>query len=239
MASLSSRLNGKTQQKMDQNQSNLTKMRTSALVKLVKTSSKFTKKATLSSRRCKFARSYHLFQKLMGRYSKTIGWTTASLMASFSVQCQLKPEGRQLRHFISWPGRMVRCYQSKKTTDLCMSMTSTAICSGQNSILRVRRRRISKSYHHRLAKLYLSGRRTSMTLLARATTASTHSSSFESTKARTGPSSLSSTIRFRTLPGLAKVLSSSCSLASSLAQPLCTTPMANPVSSLPSDSETR
>lgn len=110
-ASLLSHLSGKTLQKMDPNQSNLTTTRNSVLAKLAKTSLKFTKPATLLRRRWKFDRSCHLFQKLMGRCNRIIESTIANLMASFSVQCQQKQKDLQLLHSISWPGKMVKCSQ--------------------------------------------------------------------------------------------------------------------------------
>lgn len=212
-------------------------MRNSVLDRLARTSSKSMKPPTLQQQRCKFDQNCHHYQKSMDRSKKTRESTTVNLMASFSVRCRQKQRDHQLRHFISWLGKMVRCSLSKRTMGWCMSTTSTAIYNDQSSISHVRRHRGFRCFHRHQERLYLYGHRISMTHLVRATTVSTLSSSCGFTKARTGPSSLSSMIRFRTLLGLAMALSSSCFQDSSLVLPRCTMPTVSQLSSSPSGSE--
>lgn len=207
------------------------------LGRLVRTSSKSMKLPTLPQQRCRFDQNCHHFQKSMDRSKKTTESTTVNSMDSFSVRCRQKQRDHQLRHFISWLGKMARCSRSKRTMDWCMSMTSTAICNDQSSISHVRRHRGFRYFHRHQERLYSSGHRISMTHPVRATTVSTPSNSCGFTKARTGPSSLSSMIRFRTLLGLAVVRSSSCFQDSSLVLPRCTMPKVSQLSSLPSGSE--
>ena len=123
MASLSLHLSGKTQQKMDQNQSNLMMTRSSVLGKLERLLLKFMKSPTSRSQRCKFDPNCHRLQKLMARCRRIPELTTANLMASCSVRCRQKPKDQRLHHVISWPGSMARCSLSKKTMDWSMSMT--------------------------------------------------------------------------------------------------------------------
>ena len=232
-------LSGKTQQRMDQNQSSSTMPRSSVLGKQGRLSLKFMKLQTSLSQRCKFDPNCHHLRKLTARFRRIPELTTANSMASCSVQCRQKPEDQRPRQVISWRGRMARCSLSKKTTDWCMFMTSIAICSDQSSTSHARRHRTYKSCLHHRERLCLCGHRISMTRPAKATTVSTHFSLYGSTRERTELSSPSLTTRYRMLPGLGMAPSSLCSPGSSLPLPLCTTPMANPFPSLPSGSEIR
>lgn len=126
-----------------------------------------------------------------------------------------------------------------KTMDWYMSTIWTVIFNDPSSILPVQRPKTSKYCQHLQVTQFWFGPRIWMTPQARATTESTLCSTSESTKAKTGLSSLSSTTKSKMLFGYQMVKSSLWFRGSSPPQPRCTTLMVSQLSSLENGSETR